>query len=66
MRQADVDPQTEELGDKPKVTLHLARDPNDPRVLKGTVLEAHKKGEALNTLLSTPLHGKLEVIENKE
>lgn len=48
----DVEPATKQLDDKPKVALHLDRDPNDPRVPKGTVLEAFKEGEALEEILN--------------
>ncbi len=43
----EVEPSVKQVGDEPKVTLHLNRDPNDPRVPKGTVLAAFKKGELL-------------------
>ena len=43
----DVEAYVKDFSDKPKVTLHLDRDLNDPRVPKGTVLQSFKKGEVL-------------------
>lgn len=59
----EVEAPIKALADKPQVTLHLDRDPNDPRVPKGTVLEALKKGEALKELQKIPLHGTLKIVK---
>ena len=51
----DVEPAVKQLGDKPSVTLHLDRDPNDPRVPKRTVLAAFKKGEAVRNIFDSEI-----------
>ena len=51
----EVEPSVKQLGDEPKVTLHLDRDPNDPRVPRRTVLKAFKKGEVLKSISNKEL-----------